>query len=313
MTSVTLVAAVAGLLVLTACPAAAQAMDAAPADTKDAAQHAVETDMFVSTDADQSNLYRAGVNLDVNYRGPDKYWGFRVEKAWYEPLGQATTDFERVYVRYADTDGHWSSNGQFGTDGHSLLGSATIHNDSRFRQEYFVERDMIETPQGITDGIYYTFAGAAIDVPLDPRNNLTVVAGVQDFTGRNVRMHLRGNYVHVLKEDWGLSVQLRGRYFYSTVPGEFDYYSPRWYAQVLPVVQLRRYSGGWRYMVAGGMGAQRDAGSGWTTTRLLTAEVTSPPIGRIWSVWGGAQYGNTPLAIGIYDYLQVNVGLRRVF
>jgi hypothetical protein len=194
-----------------------------------------------------------------------------------------------------------------------VLGSASINNDSRFRQEFFIARDIIETPTGVDEGIYYTFVGAAIDLPVDDRNSFTIVTGAQEFTGKNVRLHVRANYVHALKPDWGLSAQLRTRYFHSTEPREYDYYSPRWYAQVLPVLQLRRYSGGWRYLVAGGIGAQRDAASDWQSSRFLTAEVATPSANRSWFAKAALQYSNTPLRTGVYDYLQFSVALTKLF
>ncbi|MDP9057425.1 MAG: hypothetical protein M3N34_08940 [Pseudomonadota bacterium] len=194
------------------------------------------------------------------------------------------------------------------------MGSFTIHDDARLRKEFFVERDILETPQGVTRRIYYTFAGGALDLPVDARNNFTVVAGVQPFTGANVRLHLRANYVHVLKPSTGLSLELRTRYFYSTVPGEFDYFSPRWYAEVLPVVHLRRYSAGWRYSIAVGLGGHRSAGTNWDMSRYLNAQVTSPAISRNLFVQAGAIYSNAPVGNGsVYSYAQFSVGLTRAF
>lgn len=310
--------AILGLLVLTASPASAQdgaeiVGQVAPDRQSTPERHALGIDFLLSTDADNTDVYRAGADLDFRYEGQDKYLGIRLEKAWFKPLGQRVTGHERAYLRYADKGDHWSWNGRIGTDGDTVLGAATIHNDARYRQEYFIERDIIETPRGVGEGIYYTFAGAAIDLPVDDRNSFTVVGGAQEFTGKNVRLHARATYIHVIKPDWGLSAQLRTRYFHSTKPGEYDYYSPRWYAQALPILQLRRYSNGWRYMVAGGVGAQRDSASGWRSSRFFATEVTSPNTGRDWLMKAGLQYSNTPFSTGAYDYLQVSLALTRVF
>lgn len=95
----------------------------------------------------------------------------------------------------------WKWNASVGTDGDTVLGSAAIHDESRFRKEVFVERDIVETPEGVERGSYYTFAGAALDLPVDDSNVVTLVAGVQPFTGDNVRTHVRATYVHVVKPD----------------------------------------------------------------------------------------------------------------
>ena len=276
--------------------------------------HAVGTDLFVSTDADDTDVVKGGINLDWRFKGPELYQGIRLERARFKPLGGRSKDFDRVYLRYGDRAGHWAWTSQVGTDGHTALGSVTVHDDARFRKEFFLEREILETPQGIRKGIYYTFGGAALDLPVNDRNNVTVVAGLQAFTGKNERLHLRGIYTHVVKPDWGLSVQLRGRYFHSSHPGEYDYFSPRWYSEVLPVVQLRRYSGGWRYSLAAGIGAQRDSGSDWRSSRYVNAQVTSPAVGRRWFVKAGLVYSNTPVGSGyVYDYTQFNLALTHAF
>ncbi len=300
----------ASLIALSGVPAMAQ--DIAATETGNGLQHAVGTDIFISTDADHTDVYRAGINLDGNYRGEEQYWGVRFEQAWYKPLGQKVRKHERGFIRYADKGKDWNWNTRIGTDGHTILGAATLHNNATVRQEYFVERDIVETPLGVDKGIYYTFVGGAVDLPVNDRNNFTLVGGVQEFTGKNVRLHARGTYTHSIKPEWGLSFQLRGRYYHSTHPREYDYYSPSWYVQVLPVLQMRRYSGGWRYMIAGGYGGQRDVNSDWQSSRFAAVEVSSP-ANHGWSVKGSAQYSNTPLPTGIYDYGQFSLALIKTF
>lgn len=305
-------APVAVAMCVAATPVAAQEAETAKA-TGAEPQHAVGADFFASTDADHTSVYRAGLNLDLRHRSQQDYLGLRVERAWYRPLGQATVDKDRVFLRYADGGTKWAWNAQVGTDGGTIIGSASIHDNAKFRKELFIERDVVETPRGVNDGIYYTFVGAALDLPVDDRNSFTVVTGAQEFTGKNVRLHARANYVHVLKSDWGLSAQLRTRYFHSTQPGEYDYYSPRWYVQILPVIQMRRYSGGWRYLLAGGAGAQRDAVSGWRASYYAAAEVTSPEVGRNWFLKAALLYNNIPQNSGAYDYGQATLSLTRTF
>ena len=283
-----------------------------PALAQDDFSHSVSTDLFASTDADSTDVYRAGVNLDLRYKSDEQLLGVRYEEAFYKPLGQRTRARERAFLRYADTGRDWAWASQIGTDGHTVLGSASIHNNAKFRQEFFVERDVVETVRGVDEGIYFTFFGAAMDVPIDKDNGMTLVGGVQEFTGNNVRLHARGTFTHSIKSDWGLSFQLRSRYYHSSHPREFDYYSPKYYLQVLPVLQMRRYSRGWRYMLAAGLGGQRDAVTDWTQSRFAAAEVTSP-LRRGWFIKASAQYSNTPLRTGIYDYGQLTLALGKRF
>ena len=286
---------------------------AAAAEPQAGFSHAIGTDLFLSTDAEDTTVIKSGLNLDWSFESPEKYFGIRLEKAWFKPLGQSWKGEERIYLRAANSAGKWKWNATAGTDGHSILGSAAIHDEAKFRKEFFIEREILETPQGLKRPIYYTFGGAAIDLPADDRNLVTVVAGLQEFTGDNVRTHLRANFIHVLNPDAGLSLQLRTRYFHDSDPHEFDYYSPRWYAQVVPVLQLRRFSKGWRYLVAGGVGVQRDSESGWHRSTYFNAQVTSP-VRRGLSGNAAILFSETPTATGrSYNYAQATLGVTLAF
>lgn len=272
-------------------------------------------DNFISTDADGTDVVKLGANLDWQHADPQKYAGIRVEQFRLRSRGRGWQQDQRIYLRLADTTGRWTWSTLAGTDGHTLLGTASINNNSAWRQEYFIERDIVESPQGISRGIYYTFVGGALDLPISDADSATIVAGVQDFTGKNVRVHLRANYVHMLDSQRGITAQLRARYFHSSEPNEFDYFSPRYYLEVLPVLQLRRTSAsGWRYLLAGGYGARRDATSRWGAARYVNARLTSPsrPHGVSFNL--ALTYSNTPVGSGsTYHYTQLMVGVSRAF
>jgi hypothetical protein len=274
-------------------------------------------EFFYSADSDDTEVMRAALDFDLRNRGQDRYIGVRVEKARFNPNGTGWYSQDRVYLRAADTIGDWQWRARIGTDGHTVIGSASVNDGAPMRKEVFVERDIVETRQGLAKGIYSTFAGAAVDLPVDDRNVFTALAGLQTFTGENTRFHLRGSYIHVLEPEWGLSAQLRSRYFRSSEPGEFDYYSPRWYAEVLPVVQVRRFFGGWELVGAGGLGLQRDSGSDWRQSRFLHARFRSPTGASQWSANGAFTYTNTPSVSGTsrsgYRYVQFSLGALRRF
>lgn len=290
-------------------------------------------DLSYSSDADQIDVVRLGGNFDWHYRSREEYQGFRVERVWFDADGQSVKTDDRVYLRWADSFHDLKFVVNAGTDGHTIIGSASVHNEAPLRQEIFVERDKIETPQGFRRGLYSTFLGSAIDVPLGSRSQITFLGGLQEFSGSNVRTHARANLIHVIKRDWGLSAQLRTRYFHNTHPGEYDYFSPRRYGEILPVLQVRRFQGGWRYLAAAGWGMQRDsnrrvlgftnvngffvpleAKSRWRESRYLNFKVTSPGIAKGWAVAGDFIYSNTPVTDGAtYDYARVTLGLTRIF
>lgn len=276
--------------------------------------HAVGGDVFYSSDSEDSETLKLGLDFDLRWDGPADRLGLRVERARFRPLGQRGKTMERVYVRIADDDSSWKWDVLAGSDGHTALGSASIHNDALIRQEYFLEREIVETPIGISKRLYSTFAAAAVDVPLDARNVVTLVGGVQEFTGDNIRTHLRATYVHVVKPELGLSVQLRARYFRNSDPREYDYYSPRYYAEALPVVQVRRFIGGWQLLAAGGYGVQRDADRNWRSARYVNLRAVSPKFQKDWAANAALIYANTPTSNSFaYSYLQLNFGLAKSF
>jgi hypothetical protein len=287
----------------------------ASAQDVDQADHAIGADLFYQSDADGTEVLRAGVDLSPHYRDKDDYTGLRLEKAWFNPLYQGWQGRERIYLQAGRRLDEWTLKARVGTDRDTVLGSVTAFDDARFRKEFFLERDILETPQGLAHGIYYTLGGAAIDLPVDDRNQFTLVGGVQEFTGDNVRLHLRANYIHVVKPDWGLSAQLRTRFFRNSDPREADYYSPRWYAQVLPILQMRRTTeSGWRFLLAGGLGVQRDSDSDWRRASYAAAQATSPEVAPGWSLTGGLLFTETPTASGqSYRYFQTNFGVVRAF
>ena len=278
------------------------------------AQQAAGVEIQSSDDADNTRITRVAGIFDATHPDQEHYQGLQAERVRYQPSGGATDYRNRVYYRFAETGDRWKWNGAVGSDGHALLGSATIHNDAPRRQEYFAERDLVETRQGLERGLYSTLVGAGYDLPVDDRDIFTAMAGVQDFTGANVRTHLRGRYIRVLDPELGISAQMRVRYFHDSTPREFDYYSPRWYAEAIPTLQVRRFRGGWQYLAAAGYGRSRDADSRWRPARLLELSVTSPQTHRDWTFKAGLVYTNTPITSAYtYRYTQLSLQFMKRF
>jgi hypothetical protein len=276
------------------------------------AQRYIGVETLHSSDADLTDVAKWTLSLDFSHADPAHYQGLALETARFTLAGQRDVEEHRAFYRFAGGD-TWKWTGRVGSDGHGVLGSASIHNGAERRQEYFVERDIIETPLGLQHRSYSTYAGGAFDLPFDQRTLLTTVVGVQDFGGDNLRLHYRGNLSYSIAPRHGLSAQLRVRYFRDSDPNESDYFAPGWYAQAMPTLQLRRYHEGWRYAVAAGYGRQRATDSSWRTARLLEASVTSPED-RDWVLRAGFTYTDTPVNSGFaYDYRRVFLSLGRVF
>jgi hypothetical protein len=276
------------------------------------ATHAVEairTDLFASDAADDTWLVRSGATWLYRYDDATHYRGIEVERLRLHVPGRAPEDRDRAYWRFADGRGEWTWQGRVGTDGETVLGAASLVHEVLRRQEFFIERDLVETRQGL-DGLHHTFVGAAFDWPVGDgeRQVATTLIGVQDFDGGNVRGHARARYTLVLSPRLGVSAQLRARAFHDSAPGSADYYSPRWFAEVVPMLQWRRFHHGWRWQAAAGVGRQRDASSHWRPARHVEFSVTSPARARDWHLRVAALYSNAPTANGeAYGYRQVMV------
>lgn len=278
------------------------------------AQPAIGVELWTSIDSDKTSVVKLLGRALYASNGPQQYQGFDVERAWFRPQGQHVRTQTRVYLDFAGGSGSsWKWSTRLGTNGDTIVGSASIRSPD-WSKELFVEREVVETPRGLDQGIYYTFAGVSADLLSRGSDTLNVLAGVQKFTGRNDRLHLRGSFVHLIEPKLGLSLQLRARYFHSTVPGEFDYYSPRDFVQVIPVVQLRQHNhGGWMYLLAVGYGAQKATTSRWQGARLADLRIESPRSARNLQAFAQIQYSNNSLtgAAGSYNYVVARLGLTK--
>lgn len=301
---------------------AALALSAATAFACDArADEALRANLFANDSNDGTWVTHTGLTWLYGYQGSEDYQGIEAED-WRgivagrdAPVPQEVVDRQRVYFRFAHRDQAWLWSGRVGSDGHAALGSLSVVHDVPRRLELFAERDMVETPKGL-DGLYFTYAGAAIDLPVGrgDRHTLTLLGGLQDFTDGNLREQARLRWSSVLVPDWGLSAQLPVRSFHDSRPGESDYYSPRWFVEAIPTLQIRRFRGGWMWLGRAGLGWQRDSGTNWHSARKFEFSVTSPDSQQGWHLVAGVLVTDTPVASGKSEnYRQLSVELTRRF
>jgi len=285
-------------------------LQAAAQDTANSGQ-ALRPDTWVSSDADGNETRKAGLGWDIRRSDDDHWLGVKVEHARFAGADWSQTE-QRVYLRAAGGGDAWRWRFDAGSNGEVLLGSTSVYSRDRLRKEFFLEREILETRGGAERGQVQTFAGAAIDVPLGDRWTATALVGAQDFgSGDNLRTHLRGNLVFAALPDQGISLQLRNRYFRNSDPFERDYYSPRWYAEALGVVALRRNISGYQWRAAAGVGRQRSDSEQWKRARLLEVGVDTPHWKRAW-LRLNAGYKDTPVLTdtggsGSYAYRYVSL------
>jgi hypothetical protein len=276
-------------------------------------------DIFASSDADNFQVLKTGISYFPQYENTQNYLGARLEHFLFSSDTGGSGHDERGFINFASSTGDWNWGGTAGTDGRTLLGSGSVSSFGLFgkdniRQEYFVNRDLIETPKGFNQGLYFTFFGGSYDIPLDDRNTVTALVGAQTFSGKNYRLHLRSNYIYVLEPDWGLSLQFRAKYFWDSLPREFDYFSPRWYMEGIPTIQMRRFYERWQFLVAAGYGARRNNGAPWQGAGLAQVSVISPRVGSNWVIDASFLYSNQPIVeSNTYSYEQATISLIRRF
>jgi hypothetical protein len=114
-----------------------------------AAEHAaaLRTGVFASDDADDTTVLETTAGVVFDWIDIDHYRGLVVEDVRIRPAGGARYDEQRVFVTAAGGDAlKWKVH--IGSDGDAALGNASAVHEGRVRQEYFIERDLLETRQG---------------------------------------------------------------------------------------------------------------------------------------------------------------------
>jgi hypothetical protein len=282
------------------------------ATAQSGAAPALESDTFYSTDKAGFETIQQLVGWDIHRIDNEHYVGVALEDAHYSGPGFGTSD-DRAYLRFADTrpnkDGTaWKWNAQLGFDQRTVVGNFEIYDEraDKSRAELYGERDIVATREGTDLGLYSTLIGVADDFQLTPRLSATASAAFEDFTDDNTRDLARARLVYVVAPDYGISAQLRTRYFHDSDPNEFDYFSPRWYAEYVPTIAMRRFIDGNQFYVAIGYGRQRTSDRNWNPDTLIEASWTSPDRGR-WFTRLSVGYTNTPVNTNDgYAYRYVN-------
>lgn len=273
---------------------------------------AVWLDGFHSSDNEDLTVTRLAGSYLWDYADIEHYQGLRVERVRFDGAGYAEEE-NRLYYRFAGTRGDLKWNGAIGSNGDSWLGNASVWLDTEARKELFLERERVESRQALANDVYATFVGGAADFPLGERFTLVTLLGLQDFTGDNLRTHARARLVYALQPDWGLTAQLRTRYWRNSDPYEYDYFSPDWYGEALAVLGWRRHVGDYQLQAAIGYGRQRASDRDQDAAELLEFGVTSPKRGPwYFKLTGG--YTTTPVGTNYaYRYRYVFLDLIRSF
>jgi hypothetical protein len=266
-----------------------------------------------STDSSATDVVRLGYLALLDYVDPFEYLGVTIEGVWIKPTENGTDFSKRIYIEVANNLGEWDYDARVGTDGYTIVGYASINNED-WSQRYFIDRDIVETFDGVDLAIYYTELGAELRSYLDSRNTLNYGVGLIEYVGKNTTYYAEAGYTHKFPGKLGLNAQLQMRYEHSTFPNEFDYYAPKNRVEIMPILALTRYSENWSYSFEAGYGLQRDSESAWQDLRYAQLWLSSPDVDSGISFEGSITYSNTSLQSGPnFDYVGGNIGLLAAF
>jgi hypothetical protein len=232
---------------------------------------------FQSHDSERFSSRRLNAEAISTYQHLDHRTGIRyTDHQFSQDDWQRRGQQLRLVARRTDrktTDGWNAELGWLQQSTHDLL---TL--DSSYRQtfasgaalEAFANRDVVETRTALNQGLYFNFAGASVDVPVNPHVTLVGLAGYQGFSDNNQRRHLRGRVIWQPSLDLGLTLQLRYRWFdNSQLDVGRAYFNPERYQEGMLAIGWRQRIGDWRNAVTAGLGSQQIASESATPTQLL--------------------------------------------
>jgi hypothetical protein len=177
--------------------------------------------------------------------------------------------------------------------------------------ELLAAAGLVETQQGIEDGIGYSFAGASIDQALGNRVTAIALAGYQPFTDGNDRLHLRARIVFDAFPEQGITLQARWRHYHSSqsdVGGA--YFDPQDYGQWLGVAGFRHRNAGWTTSGALGAGREYIRDGGTTVQPSYLAEIRSEgPVSGTTRLAVEASYNRSTGFAASPNYWYARVGI----
>ena len=262
---------------------------------------------FLSGDSERFVSHRASIDGVVGYQDLENRTGVRYTDINFSQNGWSRRGEQLRFVASRidrkTYDGWRIDTGVLRQSTHQLL---TI--DASYRKslasgpavEFFANRDLVETKTALDQGTYFNFAGASVDVPLNPQTTLVGLAGYQAFSDDNHRRHLRARAIWQPSLDLGLTLQLRYRWYDNSLTNVGGaYFNPSRYQEGLFVVGWRQRIGEWRTALTAGAGRQQIASDTSTLSQLLEASAEKQ-VGR-YAVRVRAGYSRAAAATATMD------------
>lgn len=152
--------------------------------------------------------------------------------AWDTSTGELRTEGEIGQIRL--------DNGRSHTIG---FGQAAGRLNPSVSYELRLERNIVDSPASLQNGIVYNAVTLAGDYEVTPRFVLAGVLGQLNFSDDNRRSLARAKAIYVVSEEQGLSGYVRGRVYRDSNPYTGHYFSPEQFGEALAGVGVRRRLG----------------------------------------------------------------------
>lgn len=153
---------------------------------------------------------------------------------------------------------------------------------SHTRAELMLNRDRVETLQGLMQGTHYTMAGADLEQQFTERISGVLMGGVQSFSDGNNRPFIKLRGVYDVIPDYGVTLQLRYRQYHDTDTAEATtYFNPDRYREGMVLLGIRHRYDGWLMTGTAGLGRQWVNSDPSTATKLIEGGVTSPSVHKV--------------------------------
>lgn len=187
---------------------------------------------FVSAGVDGSNDSDGFSEFKpwTQYEGANG-WGLRAGWQHYAIDGWST-EGRSLYLTHQQHTPSWTSQGRLGLNrsaGHSHWVGVWDGMYQLSRQTsagVSLERDVVNSRRGLTEGLTATTAMAVLDQQLSPRWSLGLAAGSTWFSDDNRRDTLRSRWTFTLSEDQGLYAYATTRHYRNSEPYRRAYFSP---------------------------------------------------------------------------------------
>lgn len=269
---------------LTACFFSAFVMQASAQEASSSKQAISIPNAYIASDSEGFSTYKYNAGYMPLYEHGEKYTAVSYQHNYFTQ-GNWSSSAE-VYTLLTKAINPRTGLGYNLNLGYNLQnGYKLLTTDSNYsfrvtdstKTEVFVSRDRVETQNALSNGIYYTFAGASIEQQILERLSAVFMAGNMYFSDTNTRPTVKAKLIYDLIPEYGLTAQLRYRQYRDTNTNVVNnYFNPSDYNETMIAFGARKRIAGWMLSGTAGVGRQTVNQDPSTTTQLYELAATSP-------------------------------------